>query len=703
MKRLHLFIKMIFVAASLVATAALSSCEDRIEYYGGEIPEGSSTVDLSLGFKSFTPTLSSRASGTAMKTIDKLWLVIYDKEGSFIRKQEVTDFSREQTDSNTRPDGKPSSESTTGHVNFKLTLDNGYYRIYAVANHSLADVADKDIDTPAKLKSLDLAWQEGDVRQNAQMFGWFVSGDKNSDHGTDAPVVTIRPGCGPLHAWVRRAASKVTIAFNTNTLSESVRLYLYSVTVKDIPTHCYLDDENAPGDDSYTLDSQLTDGETFYFGNALPGQTGKADHQSWARIHSGDSVYGLYSDRNGVPERGTPISDRLALEHSDTAPALYFYENMQGTGIEGTESDKRQDVTGANKQVTYPDGVNANDKAWKDAKPFGSYIEVRGYYENNGTVTPGRGDIIYRFMLGKDVTTDYNAERNHHYRLTMTFHGNANDIDFHIDYREEAKPGLHVQDTTYVSYLYNQEAGTVIRATPRPGYDLMNLEAYIMDNEWRPYSEKQNDAAGINDPELTKLYNKRAWDRQRTLNSSYYPVSFGGYTRPDYVVEWTDSLGIKHSEGSAKNTEFGFLSLRKTSIQSYELQGSGVKSTFVANIRRLYFLGDKSGSGTKEKNSRGYRNYGTMPTSDGTYEGGDDENGKFAMTRTYNPRAKTTDYVLTIPLYTRAKSIDSWAVYSGANPFYKHHRYARVMFIATYSKNASNPDPSAPASYQEVG
>ncbi|MDE6468368.1 MAG: hypothetical protein K2L28_05660, partial [Muribaculaceae bacterium] len=636
MKLQQSYIRIVFAAVSLLAMLALCSCEDKFEYNGGEITEGVSTVDVSLGVKAVTPALSSRASGTAMKNINRLWLVFYDKDGSFIRKQEVTDFSREQTEENQRPDGKPSSESATGHVSFKLTLDNGYYRIYAVVNHDMSEVSDSDIDTPAKLKQLDLTWQDGDVKKNAQMFGWFVNGNKNTDHGSDAPVVTIRDGSSTLHAWVRRAASKVTIAFNTNALSEDVRLYLYSVTVKDIPTHCYLNDDNAPGDDNYTLESKLTDGETFYFGDAKPGQNGKADHEQWRRIHSGDSVYGLYSDRNGVPERGTPISQRLAREHSEEAPALYFYENLQGTGIEGTESDKRQDVTGQNKQVTYPDGVDPTDKAWKDAKPFGSYIEVKGYYENNGTTTPGKGDIIYRFMLGKDIVTDYNAERNHHYRLTMTFHGNANDIDFHIDYKEEARPGLFVQDTTFVSYLYNQPGSTVVRATPRPGYDLMNLEAYIMDNEWRPYSATQNDAAGINDPELTKLYNKRAWDRQRTLDASYYPVNFGGYTRPNYVAEWTDINNLKHSEESAKNTEFGFLSLRKTSIQSYELQGSGVKSTFVANIRRLYFLGNKNGTGSKETGSRGYRDYGNMPETDGSFTGGDEANGTYTMTRTYN-------------------------------------------------------------------
>ena len=192
MKRLHTYLNMILAAAASLAMFALCACEDRFEYHDGEIPEGTSTVDVSLGFKAFTPALSARASGTAMKNIDRLWLVIYDKDGKFVKKQEVTDFSREQTDSNTRPDGKPSSESKTGHVSFKLTLDNGYYRIYAVANHDLTSTPEADINTPAKLKMLDLTWQDGDVKQNAQMFGWFVNGDKNSDHGTDAPVVTIR-------------------------------------------------------------------------------------------------------------------------------------------------------------------------------------------------------------------------------------------------------------------------------------------------------------------------------------------------------------------------------------------------------------------------------------------------------------------------------------------------------------------------------
>ena len=38
-----------------------------------------------------------------------------------------------------------------------------------------------------------------------------------------------------LHAWIRRAASKVTIAYDATGLKEGVFIYLKSVQIKDIP------------------------------------------------------------------------------------------------------------------------------------------------------------------------------------------------------------------------------------------------------------------------------------------------------------------------------------------------------------------------------------------------------------------------------------------------------------------------------------
>lgn len=54
---------------------------------------------------------------------------------------------------------------------------------------------------------------------------------------------------------------------------------------------------------------------------------------------------------------------------------------MQGKGKEGTPSDKRQVVANTlNKtEPTYPNGGQENNEAWKDAKPYGTYIEVDAF------------------------------------------------------------------------------------------------------------------------------------------------------------------------------------------------------------------------------------------------------------------------------------------------------------------------------------
>ncbi len=54
-------------------------------------------------------------------------------------------------------------------------------------------------------------------------------------------------------------------------------------------------------------------------------------------------------------------------------------------------------------------------------------------------------------MLGKDTDSDFDAERNTHYQLTLRFKGYGNDADWHIVYSHER--GIQVASPQYVSYL----------------------------------------------------------------------------------------------------------------------------------------------------------------------------------------------------------------------------------------------------------
>ncbi|MEB3373152.1 hypothetical protein SFC43_05960 [Bacteroides sp. CR5/BHMF/2] len=116
--------------------------------------------------------------------------------------------------------------------------------------------------------------------------------------------------------------------------------------------------------------------------------------------------------------------------------------------------------------------------------------------------TSGAGPIKFRFMLGKDVKTDYNAERNTHYKLTLKFKGYGNDADWHIEYKEP--PGIHVTTPQYISYLYNKDMMTTVKVVGemKEGYKLVakilakNTKSYGAD---RPSSGEDDEV----DPDFT--------------------------------------------------------------------------------------------------------------------------------------------------------------------------------------------------------
>lgn len=721
----------LYFTLALASVSALSSCEDRFEYPGYEdIPEGISTVDLKFTFPEYTPALDSRSAGDAMRKIRTLWIVIYqdggDTDGKLLEKRKIEGFEAGATEP--RPG---TSEEYTGHASFKLTYPNGRYRIYAVANHDLSSL---DVTTEDKLFHLPLTWTDdatNGINRNDQMFGWFRNDTDEPNYNGKPTSVIIRPGMTSLHAWVRRAASKVTVAFNTVGLNDNVYIYLKSISIIDIPKQCYLHSPNNLGEDDYRLAKEFaprTTSSTIYFEGAKASDNSKNDHEKWPVIASGDLVFGLYSDKNGkhdailddisiFDENGNQVvsdeeynrlyqaalirrtKEMLAKEHNEYTRALYFYENMQPPGVEGTASDKRQ-IVGAVDQSgevpSYPHGNydgshnsngslkdDASALGWKDARPWGTYIEIKGYYEN----ATGKGPITYRFMLGKDAVTNYEAERNHHYKLTLVFNGNANDVDFHIDYEEETKPGLFSPTEAYVPYLYNQTSYTAVRATPRTGYQMTGLKAVILDNEWRPHQGERD-----------VRYWGAAWDAQTVAGKK---VVNGA----NYSYELTDEFQ-KDAPDAADNCEFGFLSLWKVNAVTLNAYGNSLnnsnKTAMVKIFRQHYFKYDtgdgKYGDGGKV--SLGAREYNNIQQTNTTVDYETSKVGVYTVTRTVNPINKSLDYIIKIPLFTRAKTMDPWAVYSGANPFYEHHRFARIRFIATYTK--TDPKVTGPDTYTDT-
>lgn len=410
------------------------SCKDDMPYGYGEIGEGECMISGTVKFKSFTPALSvnTRAVGDAIKEINSLCVLLYNESQNLQEKHLLTPgteagegvFVVNKNVPRTNGTGSAGetgeiAESYTPQAKFQLTVPYGKYYIYAVANMGNLSGHEDAIQTVKGLKSISLQWNKDDVSKNCQMFGHFFSAS-NTD---EAPLLVINGATRKLQAWVRRAASKVTVAFDGTRLADGVSIYIKSVAIKDIPTMCYLgkDSKIVKGAEN-TADNYgdlIADGESLAYG------TGEA-HNAWPTItNTASYCYYDKDNKKGTVVAGYDSSQEAkyaAKAHDEYNDALFFYENMQGEGMDKSQKDEDGDGK--------PDS-----KPEKDGKPYGTYIEVEAYYNSENPECLGSGDIKYRFMLGKNTTTNYDAERNHHYKLTLIFNRFANDPDWHI-YKE---------------------------------------------------------------------------------------------------------------------------------------------------------------------------------------------------------------------------------------------------------------------------
>ena len=454
MKGIEMKHRLLYLLFCVACGLSVSACYDDnpfSEY--GEIPKGSTTVQLTAEFRPLQPALT-RADGQAIQTIENLFVLLYDTEGNLVSSG---------TDNGAYP--ITSFTGTNAHAEadacrkFNLTIPYGAYKMYAVAN--IADLNTNStytdaLQTETGLKTISRSWDNSSIANNKEMFGYFTTTDdaSNGKEGFDAPTIVVNQKDMSFHAWIKRLASKVTVQFDGTELNENVYIYIKSVQIKDIPNSCYLGKDNRP----QSKNELITDGETLTHG------TGD-DYTQWLTVTKGGA--GI-NNQAGV----------FGSDHSSTAEALYFYENMQGVS-----SDDPNNKT----QVSDGNGGVLGKEDEKDLKPYGTYVEVKGFYENKNQGTLSRGDITYRFMLGKNITDDFNAERNYHYKLTLKFKNDANDVDWHIEY--DIEPDIYVPNPYYISYLYNQEMGNgglPVRVVAPEGRKVTKLNLKIIENNWGP-------------------------------------------------------------------------------------------------------------------------------------------------------------------------------------------------------------------------
>lgn len=666
------------MAVVMVACVDDSFLEDRSLMPGGE-----ATVNIEAAFEPFTESgIQSRADsdapqGNLMNDVSDVVLLAYDIKGDLL-----DGFPMELTfdENEIKDEGRTGDDATSGKTdeittkclmkkNVKLLF--GEYYLVAVANmgqytmdeDGTITTTQKTIDvlngmerdeynTLHKLRSLRRHWDNSLLENNREMCGYFVVKDDEakgaaSNYCSDFLTVKVDREGMTLRAWLRRAASKVTVDFDGSGLRENVKIYIKDVKIYDLAESCtlgfgktknsdssndeYINYNNAIGDvENAPAGSNLADmihegGHVINFYNMYDASARDADeqHSAWPMIAKG-SPY-IYDD----PKAEKKIRKNF---HANNAQSLFFYENMQGSAPKG-KGPVADLISG---------GV-ADTIVKKEGLKYGTYIEVTGFYESEAAGNLSNGPIKYRFMLGKDAIENCDAERNYHYKVTLKFNGNANDYSWHIDYKEEPDT-WEVPLPCYVSYLYGHNASIPFKYTPPKGYEVVCFDTKIIQNNWDP-ELAENDSMTIRnyDDNILKTFND------------------------------TTNKAIAH----------GFLSLRYVKPASitpamckYTAADGGLPGyaeTTLQTLNERYF----TGGGTNELDQSKRR---FVVVSDGTVEKDkqDDDSTRPQEVYSYRRDAASQSVELNMPVFTRPKSLLKQSGYTGNNPYVGYHRKAVV-------------------------
>lgn len=674
----------------LLLSGVTASCIDDFDRRADVYVEGTADIAVELSYEAESSrSLNSRAyeggeEGDRIKNISSLVMLVYKGENLHGRYVVVSDGSepvhsdisevRNLNDQDNRldPDESNLTDSRTGKVTFKLKLESGKdYHIYAVANMGTLreDEYQTAIQTRDGLKSISRSWDVTSLANNSEMFGIFsLSPDREA---SDSSPLVISATTSQLHCWVRRLASKVTVAFDGSELYNDVQVYITDIYLKDIPKTCLLGKPNTAGEGSEVSADKRHDIPNGVYEDGgritvqkLPDDPNSIIPENCLHVcNDAHSFLGAYgnSDKDNV----------IDATHANTAPSLFFYENMQGTGKSKQQDAINNDTKepGSDNKIDFPNpDIDTEGSGWKDEKPFGTYVEVKGYYRcttADGHVSSG--PITYRFMLGQNVTTDYNATRNTHYQLTLAFKGYGNDADWHIEYQE--KRGLYATSPQYISYLYNKKMVTTIKVVGRiePG---TKLKAHIID---------------VGDPE----YNADSISLWRPWGdgSKAFPKVKGTMS-----AEWPSIKYYYENAVYGDGRHQAFLSLQQTRLtqipppDGYEGQPSW-NVPFASALKKSQDYYKEHSIGDREyeignDSSDDLQEFGSNTT---------DGNGQHTViVSKRNLRGEPTERIFKIPLYTSAKELVTRTGFSGNNPCYSYPRKQKVRFTASIWKDEIN-------------
>lgn len=688
----------IFLVSVLMALGMTACVDDDLVFRQGAAPHGEAVVNIEAAFTPFSESaMGSRATwptaGNLMLDVSDVVLLVYDAKGNLVKDDgnviedglieltgyNIDDEKREPGDAGVNGGNNiPFYETTTKCLKKTLKLFFGEYYLIAVANMGeyqkdttsgkviinktthrvFKEMGVDKYDTLDKLRRMRRTWSADNINDNREMCGYFANKGEDSSPTSSSDfrtVVVDRDGM-TLRAWLRRLASKVTVDFDGTGLRESVKVYIKDITVHDIAESCtlgfgkhqeresdpWISYNNAVGNEDQAAagtHARMVQNEShsisFYKMYDNTASDKDDDHRKWPRIAKG-SPY-IYVDPNAEEKQKADL-------HAMSANSLFFYENMQGNLPEGETKGPILDMS---------TGGTVNE-ADKDGKEYGTFIEVSAYYESEASGNISSGPIKYRFMLGKDAVTNCDVERNYHYKVTLKFNGNANDVSWHIEYNEEPD-SWDVPQPWYVSYLYNHQSTIPFKYTPADGMEVVYFDAEITGNPWEPDKDPGIPLPPDNDGALAATENKKVGNGflslRQTTKLIVTPKDCGSDTWPGY-----DNKDATTVDKSLKLNDKYF---------------HGEVGDKLDRSKRRFNVSDDP------KWNDAAQDYVNRPKEKFTYQ------------------KKNQSVVLNMPLFTRAKTLIKETGYSGNNPDVGYTRTATVTVTPYVRKIGSKDTPTA--------
>ncbi len=281
---------------------------------------------------------------------------------------------------------------------YYLLPEEGMRYLYVVANVPY-DMREA-VPTITDLKNFSFQASPEGIPQN-HMFGW-LSPD---EAGSENPVYIASDK--QFDVYLKRLVAMVTVAFDRNDAVSPLNQY---VTV--IPSRIVL--KNVPA----TM--RLGD-------NMIQGAAGSMDTGDLVADPTGASI-----DFPG---------------HTTANPALFLYENRQPPGVYTADQTLKTPAGHT------PEDVYTNVTC--------SYLEVSADYQDTNPDDPKEGTITYRFFLGKNVTDDFDVERNTHYKVTLVLKGKArSEVTWRV---EKTLLGIVSAPEVIVGYKSGLQTGATVK------------------------------------------------------------------------------------------------------------------------------------------------------------------------------------------------------------------------------------------------